>query len=72
MGEKPAHIALAWLLHNPAVTAPVIGPRSAAQLEDSLRALDITLLDDTLAKLDAIFPGPGQAPNAYTRWGTPR
>ncbi len=66
LGEEPAHVGLAWLLHNPAVTAPIIGPRTVAQLEDSLRALEITLSDEVLKRLDQIWPGPGgEAPEAY-------
>ncbi|MEN4013256.1 MAG: aldo/keto reductase [Bellilinea sp.] len=66
MGEKPALVALAWLLHNPVVTSPIIGPRTLEQLEESLRALDVKLNPSTLAKLDEIWPGPGgEAPNAY-------
>ena len=66
LGEQPAHVALAWLLANPIVTAPIIGPRTVEQLEGSLRALEITLDDEVLAKLDEIFPGPGgAAPEAY-------
>ena len=65
-GEKPADLALAWLLHNPAVTAPIIGPRTLDQLEGSLRSLDIDLSDDILAQLNEIWPGPGgEAPEAY-------
>ena len=59
LGERPADIALAWLLSRPAVTAPIIGPRTIEQLDDSLRALEINLSPETLAKLDEIFPGPG-------------
>ena len=66
LGESPADVALAWLLHQPAVTAPIIGPRTAEQLEGALGALDIKLTDETLNKLDEIWPGPGgQAPEAY-------
>lgn len=66
LGEKPADVALAWLLKNPVVTAPIIGPRTMEQLDGSLRALEITLSDETLARLDEIWPGPGgEAPNAY-------
>lgn len=66
IGESPADVALAWLLHQPAVTAPIIGPRTAEQLDGALHALDIKLTEDTLNKLDAIWPGPGgQAPEAY-------
>jgi aryl-alcohol dehydrogenase-like predicted oxidoreductase len=66
LGEAPADVALAWLLHNPAVTAPIIGPRTMEQLTGSLRALKIKLSADTLKKLDEIWPGPGgEAPEAY-------
>jgi aryl-alcohol dehydrogenase-like predicted oxidoreductase len=66
MGERPADVALAWLLHQPVVTAPIIGPRTEEQLLGNLRALEIDLSDEVLAKLDEIFPGPGgTAPEAY-------
>ena len=66
MGEHPADVALAWLLHNPTVTAPIIGPSSVDQLTGSLRALDIRLTDEHLKRLDEIWPGPGgAAPEAY-------
>jgi aryl-alcohol dehydrogenase-like predicted oxidoreductase len=66
LGEEPATVALAWLLHNPLVTAPIIGPRTVDQLEASLRALEVTLSDDVLKRLDELFPGPGgEAPMAY-------
>lgn len=59
LGEHPADVALAWLLSRPVVTAPIIGPRTIEQLDGSLRALEIELSSETLAKLDEIFPGPG-------------
>ena len=66
LGEKPADVALAWLLHNPVVTAPIIGPRTMEQLTGSLRALDLKLSEETIKKLDEIWPGPGgEAPEAY-------
>lgn len=66
LGEKPADVALAWMLANPVVTGPIIGPRTMAQLEESLRALEISLDATALARLDAIWPGPGgEAPEAY-------
>ena len=66
LGEEPATVALAWLLHNPAVTAPIIGPRTIEQLESAVRATEITLDATVLARLDEIFPGPGgEAPKAY-------
>ncbi len=66
LGEQPADVALAWLLGQTAVTAPIIGPRTLDQLTGSLRALEIKLSAEDLAKLDAIWPGPGgAAPEAY-------
>jgi aryl-alcohol dehydrogenase-like predicted oxidoreductase len=66
LGEDPANVALAWLLNNPVVTSPIIGPRTMDQLTGSLRAAEIKLSTDTLASLDKIFPGPGgEAPKAY-------
>jgi aryl-alcohol dehydrogenase-like predicted oxidoreductase len=66
LGEAPADVALAWLLHNPVVTAPIIGPRTLDQLSGSLRALELRLSNETLARLDEIWPGPGgEAPKAY-------
>lgn len=66
MGEKQADVAIAWLLHQPAVTAPIIGPRTSAQLQSSLHAEGLTLETETLEKLDEIWPGAGgPAPEAY-------
>jgi len=66
LGEAPADVGLAWLLHNPVVTAPIVGPRTIMQLESSLRAVEIKLSDDVLKRLDEIWPGPGgEAPEAY-------
>jgi len=65
LGEEPANVALAWLLHNPAVTAPIIGPRTKEQLTGSIRSTEIELSAETLAELDTIWPGPGPAPEAY-------
>jgi aryl-alcohol dehydrogenase-like predicted oxidoreductase len=66
LGEEPATVALAWLLSNPAVTAPIIGPRTIDQLNSAVRATEITMGGDVLAALDEIFPGPGgEAPAAY-------
>ena len=66
LGEQPADVALAWLLANPVVTAPIIGPRTIEQLDGSLRALEIQLSSEALSRLDELFPGPGgPAPEAY-------
>lgn len=66
IGHPPGEVALAWLLHNPVVTAPIVGPRTVEQLDSAVRAAAIRLDEDTLTKLDEIFPGPGgEAPVAY-------
>ena len=66
LGEAPADVALAWLLAQPAVTAPIIGPRTLEQLTGALRAPEIVLDEAALARLDELFPGPGgPAPEAY-------
>ncbi len=65
-GEGPGDVALAWLLHQPAVTAPIVGPRTVDHLDGALKALEITLDESALARIDEIFPGPGgTAPEAY-------
>ncbi len=66
IGENPADVALAWLLQQPGVAAPIIGPRTMEQLTGSYHALDLKLDTEVLKKLDEIWPGPGgQAPEAY-------
>jgi aryl-alcohol dehydrogenase-like predicted oxidoreductase len=65
LGEEPADVALAWLLHQDGVTAPIIGPRTLAQFDGAQRALAISLDADVLARLDEIFPGFKPAPEHY-------
>lgn len=66
LGEAPSAVALAWVLHNPVVTAAISGPRTVEQLRQNLKAPSLTLSAETLAKLDEIWPGPGgEAPKAY-------
>ncbi|MGO4490741.1 aldo/keto reductase [Arthrobacter sp. 2YAF22_2] len=65
LGHEPAALALAWLLHQPAVTAPIVGPRTQEQLDAALRALSIELDVEALQSLDAIFPGHRTAPEDY-------
>ncbi|MFN8683924.1 aldo/keto reductase [Paracoccus sp. P2] len=66
IGETPSDVALAWLLHNPAVTSVISGPRTVEQLQQNLKAPSISLSGEVLAKLDKIWPGPGgEAPQAY-------
>ncbi|RAP77506.1 aldo/keto reductase [Paenibacillus montanisoli] len=66
LGESEANVALAWTLAHPAMTAPIIGPRTLEQLQNALRAVEIKLDEAALKRLDEIFPGPGgEAPKAY-------
>ena len=63
--ESPAQVGLAWLLHQKVVTAPIIGPRVAAQVDSAVQAMKLKLSTDTLTKLDEIFPGHKPAPEDY-------
>jgi aryl-alcohol dehydrogenase-like predicted oxidoreductase len=66
LGHPPAEVALAWLLANPVVTAPIVGPRVMDQLDGATRALDVELDRAALKRLDEIWPGPGApAPEAF-------
>jgi aryl-alcohol dehydrogenase-like predicted oxidoreductase len=65
LGEEPANVALAWLLHQEGVTGPIIGPRTLAQLDDAQRAVTLELDDDVLKRLDDLFPGYRPAPEHY-------
>jgi aryl-alcohol dehydrogenase-like predicted oxidoreductase len=65
LGEEPGSVALAWLLQQPAVTAPILGPRTQDQLNSALRALHVELDADALQRLDEIFPGHRTAPEDY-------
>ncbi|QKZ20825.1 aldo/keto reductase [Streptomyces chartreusis] len=64
-GLEPGEAALAWLLTRPGVTGPIVGPRTAEQLESALRAIELDLSEELLAGLDEIFPGPGPSPEAF-------
>ncbi len=65
LGHGPGELALAWLLHRPAVTGPITGPRTMEQLDSAVAAADIRLDDATLARLDELFPGPKTSPEDY-------
>ena len=65
LGHQPGDVGLAWLLAQPAVTAPIVGPRTQEQLDAALRALDVSLDAATLNRLDEIFPGHQSAPEDY-------
>ncbi|MBP7401468.1 MAG: aldo/keto reductase [Clostridia bacterium] len=69
LGEATSTVAIAWELANPAITAPVIGPCTPEDLTELLRAVDLTLSESVMRRLDEIFPGPGgEAPAAYAGW----
>jgi aryl-alcohol dehydrogenase-like predicted oxidoreductase len=63
--HDPGEVALAWLLTRPEVTGPIVGPRTAGQLDSALRAVELTLSAEFLAALDEIFPPVGPAPEAF-------
>lgn len=70
LGADPADVGIAWLLTRPAVTSPIIGPRTVEQLTGSLRSLDLVLDQAALDRLDELFPAPfpngsKPAPEAY-------
>jgi aryl-alcohol dehydrogenase-like predicted oxidoreductase len=65
LGKEPADVALAWLLTRPAVTAPIIGPRTLEQLDTALGSLEVRLDDAALSRLDEIFPGYKTSPEVF-------
>jgi aryl-alcohol dehydrogenase-like predicted oxidoreductase len=64
-GIEPGDVGLAWLLTRPAVTGPIVGPRTAGQLDSALRAVELELSAEVLAALEEIFPGTGPSPEAF-------
>jgi 1-deoxyxylulose-5-phosphate synthase len=54
-GVPPAQVALAWLLHKPGVTAPIVGATKLAHLEDALAAAELTLSPDEIARLEESY-----------------
>jgi len=65
IGAPPADVALAWLLRNPVVSATIMGAMTVQELRANLGAVTVRLDDDVLRRLDRIWPGPGEAPQAY-------
>jgi aryl-alcohol dehydrogenase-like predicted oxidoreductase len=65
LGAKPAEVALAWLLRNPVVSTTVVGAMTVEELQADLGALSVQLDDHVAERLDQIWPGPGEAPQAY-------
>ncbi|MBC6462266.1 aldo/keto reductase [Actinomadura sp. HBU206391] len=64
-GMEPGDVGLAWLLTRPGVTGPIVGPRTQAQLDSALRAVESELSEEFLTGLEEIFPGPGPSPEAF-------
>ena len=65
IGYAPAEVALAWLLGRPGITAPVLGPRTADEVDSAVHALEVRLDGSMLERLDRIFPGYRSAPEDY-------
>ena len=62
----PAHFALAWCLAQTGVTSPIIGPRTMEQMEDYLKALDVTITEEDSKQMDAIFEPGTHVSNYYS------
>jgi aryl-alcohol dehydrogenase-like predicted oxidoreductase len=68
-GTTISRFALAWCIHQPGVTSPIIGPRTMEQLEDNLGALEVTITDEDRAAIDRIIPpGTHVAPYYEADW----
>ena len=65
LGAKPVDVALAWLLRNPVVSTTIVGAMTIEELRSDLGALSVQLDDEVVERLDRIWPGPGEAPQAY-------
>src|SRR5215212_9433648 len=65
LSAKPADVALAWLLRNPVVSTTVVGAMTIEELQADLGALSVQLDDEVVERLDRIWPGAGEAPQAY-------
>ena len=65
LGAKPVDVAIAWLLRNPVVATTVVGATTSEELRADLGGLSVQLDDEVVERLDSIWPGPGEAPQAY-------
>jgi aryl-alcohol dehydrogenase-like predicted oxidoreductase len=65
LGAKPVDVALAWLLRNLVVSTAIVGAMTIEELQSDLGALSVQLDDEVTERLDRIWPGPGEAPQAY-------
>jgi aryl-alcohol dehydrogenase-like predicted oxidoreductase len=64
-GAKPVEVALAWLLRNPVISTTIVGATTIEELRLDLGALSVQLDAEIAQRLDKIWPGPGEAPQAY-------
>lgn len=60
LGLSSAQVALAWLLHKPAITSPIVGATKMRQLEDAVSALDVKLSAEDIANLEELYQPHGQ------------
>ncbi len=60
-GVPPAALAVAWVMHHPAITAPILGARNLEQLNGSLAALEVDMTPDGRAEISALTPTPPPA-----------
>ncbi|MEU8588279.1 aldo/keto reductase [Streptomyces sp. NPDC048664] len=70
IGRDPAQVALAWVLSRPGVTALVIGPRTPEHVDGALDALELSLTEPELVRLDALFPPTGRGGAAPEAWNS--
>ena len=64
-GCSMSQLALAWNMAQPGVTAPIIGPRTFAQVEDNLKAVDVEMTEEDLARIDDLVPPKGYVVRYY-------
>ncbi|GAB3508744.1 aldo/keto reductase [Amycolatopsis cihanbeyliensis] len=67
-GMDPAEVGMAWVASHPGITAPVVGPRTLAQLDGAVRALDTELPDGLTGELETLFPPVGNGGPGPEAW----
>lgn len=69
-GVSLSQLSLAWVMQQPGVTSPIIGPRTMEQFEDNLKAVDVTITDDDRKAIDRVIrPGTNVSPYYEADWG---
>ena len=69
-GVPLSQFALAWTVYQPGITSPIVGPRTIEQLEDAIKALDVTFSPEDYKRIDAIIPpGSNVAPFYEANFG---